>query len=178
MDAWVDAVLLSSQAPTDTQPPPARSFTLSPGTLLRGWAPLPGVPGVSAARPEPEHQSVWGGPGLPGAAVAEPGIIQRCPGMPPPTTAFTSPFLHSGVLGSLIIRIKVLSQWHSPPCPVLPVIQRRKTGSPEPRAQRLVPVCRQNPDTPRRSAPTASYRAGPGVYTELASRPLVRLFLA
>lgn len=49
---------------------------------------------------------------------------------------------------------------------------------PEPRAQRLVPVCRQNPDTPRRSAPTASYRAGPGVYTELASRPLVRLFLA
>ena len=84
MDTWVDVVLLASQAPTDTHPPPARSPTLSLATPLRGRAPLPGVPGVSTARPEPEHQSAWDGPGLPAAVGVKPGVIKRCPGMPHP----------------------------------------------------------------------------------------------
>lgn len=106
MDTWVDVVLLASQAPTDTHPPPARSPTLSLATPLRGRAPLPGVPGVSTARPEPEHQSAWDGPGLPAAVGVKPGVIKRCPGMPHPHPP-TSPLR---VLGSLIIRIKLLSQ--------------------------------------------------------------------
>lgn len=137
------ACALSSQAPHGHSAPACPlSFSRSRHSPA-GPGPLPDVPGVSPARSSLSISLRGAVLGLPEAAVAEPGIIQRCPGMPPPPLLLHPHFCTVASWAPWIIRIKVLSQWHSPPCPVLPVIQRRKTGSPEPRAQRLVPVCRQ-----------------------------------
>lgn len=95
VDAWVDAVLLSSQAPTDTQPPPARSFQFVSRHSPAAGAPLPGSQ-ESPLRDRSLSISLVGA-----VLVFLKLLLLSLASFKVPRNAphhcFTSPFLHSGV---------------------------------------------------------------------------------